>query len=87
MKRLVELHSKSQYPSFYLSDQTCNYSVKLTPLVNANSLYIVISHKKELLTKRKKSKYKIAFYTISEVMSPKDMKDKCNPRKRSIIGV
>ena len=47
MKRLVELHSKSQYPSFYLSDQTCNYSVKLTPLVNANSLYIVISHKKK----------------------------------------
>lgn len=57
MKRLVELHSKSQYPSFYLSDQTCNYSVKLTPLVNANSLYIVISHKKELLTKRKRDEH------------------------------
>ena len=37
--------------------------------------------------KEKKIKYKIAFYLISEVMSPKDMKDKCNPRKRSIIGV
>lgn len=57
MKRLVELHSKSQYPSFYLSDQTCNYSVKLTPLVNANSLYIVISHKKELLAKRKRDEH------------------------------
>ena len=31
MKRLDELHSKSQYPSFYLSDQKCNYSVRLTP--------------------------------------------------------
>ena len=38
-------------------------------------------------TKGKKIKYKIAFYPISEVMFPKDMKDKCNPRKRSIIGV
>ena len=37
--------------------------------------------------KEKKIKYKIAFYPISEVMFPKDMKDKCNPRKRSIIGV
>ena len=36
--------------------------------------------------KEKKIKYKIAFYPISEVMFPKDMKDKCNPRKRSIIG-
>lgn len=54
MKRLVELHSKSQYPSFYLSDQTCNYSVKLTPLVNANSLYIVISLKKNYINQKKK---------------------------------
>ena len=37
--------------------------------------------------KEKKSKYRIAFYSISEVPFPKDMKDKCNPRKRSIIGV
>ena len=37
--------------------------------------------------KEKKIKYKITFYPISEVMFPKDMKDKCNPRKRSIIGV
>ena len=37
--------------------------------------------------KEKMIKYKIAFYPISEVMFPKDMKDKCNPRKRSIIGV
>lgn len=54
MKRLVELHSKSQYPSFYLSDQTCNYSVKLTPLVNANSLYIVIYIKKRIAGQKKK---------------------------------
>lgn len=37
--------------------------------------------------KEKKIKYKIAFYLISEVMSPKDSENKCNPRKRSIIGV
>lgn len=54
MKRLDELHSKSQYPSFYLRDQTCNYSVRLTPLVNANSLYIVISHKKRITGQKKK---------------------------------
>ena len=37
--------------------------------------------------KEKKSKYRIAFYSISEVPFPKDMKNLCNPRKRSIIGV
>lgn len=37
--------------------------------------------------KEKKSKYKIAFYPISEVPFPKDRKNLCNPRKRSIIGV
>lgn len=36
--------------------------------------------------KEKKSKYRIAFYSISEVPFPKDMKNLCNPRKRSIIG-
>lgn len=29
----------------------------------------------------------MAFYSMSELMSPKDRKNKCNPRKRSIIGV
>lgn len=37
--------------------------------------------------KEKKSKYEIAFYPISEVMFLKDIRNKCNPRKRSIIGV
>lgn len=32
--------------------------------------------------KEKKIKYKIAFYPISEVMFPKDMKDKCNPNRQ-----
>lgn len=46
MKRLDELHSKSQYPSFYLSDQTCNYSVRLTPPRKCKfSLYSYIAFK------------------------------------------
>lgn len=66
MKRLVELHSKSQYPSFYLSDQTCNYSVKLTPLVNANSLYIVIYTKKRITGQKKKRRaFLLPMFVIS----------------------
>ena len=37
--------------------------------------------------KEKKSKYKNAFYPLSEVMSPKGRKNKRNLYKRSIIGV
>ncbi len=32
--------------------------------------------------KEKKSKYRIAFYSISEVPFPKDMKNLCNPQQK-----